>query len=199
MTRIRQTVDDPERFQNHLTHAVPMHVQHYTPELANDIRFAVGRKLAYLREQLPAPMSRLADTVTPNAITERYSAHSVAKFARILRAVENPLDVIEDVTKGKLDRDAIEAVEATSPALYEELRLRAMAYASRKRKEIPYPRRVLLGLLFKFPADKSMQKEFILANQAAMSEEVESPPPPKPLSTNNFGESYETEISRKVL
>ena len=76
------------------------------------------RQSKYLARKLPEPVRLMG--VRPKEMLDPVAS---AKFENILHAVANPVGLFEDVSRGLVPSvDAIEAVKATSPAMFDRMR-----------------------------------------------------------------------------
>lgn len=110
----------------------------------------------YLRSQLPTPNIRTANSLTPNAEKPRVSSVEQRRFLNKYEAVQDPLAALRQLSVGKLDLDQIDAVKATAPELYDQIRSGVALKLAASGQEMPFKRRIQLGLAFELPADKSL-------------------------------------------
>jgi len=93
------------------------------------------------------------------------STQELAKFARILNAVEKPMDVLKNLERGTASREEMEVLKDVYPSTFAELQETFMAELPKLQKTMPYNRRVQMGLLLGVPADASMLPQNILGLQ----------------------------------
>jgi len=100
------------------------------------------------------------------------SDFQLAKWERTVVAVLDPLSVLDDLKKGTLTHEAVNAIEAVYPKLYAEIQGLVMEKASALNEELPYAKRIQLSILFKVPLDDVMKPNFInmLQNNFMVSE-----------------------------
>lgn len=96
------------------------------------------------------------------------------KFLRYARAVNDPLSALDDARRGKLRPEAVEALQAVYPALYQGLRAQVHAAVAARPDRLSYQERVRLGLLLDLPTDPSMEPKAIAQMQAA---QIKAPAP----------------------
>jgi hypothetical protein len=85
---------------------------------------------------------------------------SAASFERYLEAVVDPIAALERVSAGRLTAETAEAIRVVYPAIYADIQSRIvdeLAAAADEGREIPYERRINLGMLFQTPTDPSLQ------------------------------------------
>lgn len=135
-----------------------------------DIVHALHQRLLgdaqYLRSQMPRTLAREA-TLTPQAEKPRFSPAAMRSFVKKADALADPVKVFEDLAEGKLDRDGIEALKERRPRIFQALREQVMIYTAQRQEELPYQRRILLGLTFDFVSDESLKPENLAAIQQA--------------------------------
>lgn len=110
----------------------------------------------------------------------RASDAEISQFMRYAQAVDDPLIVLREAKTGTLTRDHVDAVKNVYPNLYAEMQTTVMRYVVDSKQELPYDRRVQLGILLDIPTDKSLSPAFMRAIQATYSDAekagAESPP-----------------------
>lgn len=110
----------------------------------------------------------------------RASDAEISQFMRYAEAVDNPLIVLREAKTNTLTRDHVEAVKAVYPKLYDEIRGSVFRSLVESNSELPYGKRIQLGILLDIPTDKTLSPEFIRAVQATYSASdqagAESPP-----------------------
>lgn len=78
-------------------------------------RATVGAE--FLKSKLPAPLVN-AKSLTPNSRPPIVSDYEIAQFARYWSAVANPLSALEDLRRGTLSREQVEALRVVYPKLH---------------------------------------------------------------------------------
>lgn len=133
----------------------------------------------YLAQKLPTPLTRAPYSLTPGAEKTRLPRAAAAKWLREYRGAVQPMDVIEDMTRGKFDREGIEAMKATSPLLWQNVRQGVIRRVSESTKPLPFKRRMLLSLAFDFEGDRSLRPGALqsIQDNYEPTEEAKGPPP----------------------
>jgi hypothetical protein len=97
-----------------------------------------------------------------------------------------PLEVCLDLADGTVDHDAIRGLRENAPDLYADLQRQAVELAAQHYDDLPYERRVALGVLLDVPTDDTLQGDFIgvlqssyaeLDAQTASQNDMQGPPP----------------------
>lgn len=156
------------------------------PKTATALAMTTMRAVQFLNEKAPKANQRVA-TLTPQLDNQRYSDADVSKFAQYLDAVEDPLTVLEDLRRGSISKEGIEAVKAVYPKIYEQMRTETMTRLSELKKPLPYEQRLQLGKLLDIPADPTLTPEFIKAQQARFAPTQPSAPQQAAPSSPNGG------------
>lgn len=120
------------------------------------------RKLAYLAKHAPtppiaAPLSRAQWRPAPAEID---------RFARRVRAANDPIGVLDDVSRGVVTAEAVDTLREVYPRLYEEARSHLLLKAPDVREALPHQLVVRMSALFDVPLISSMEPAQIAAIQA---------------------------------
>ena len=132
------------------------------PAIVDAIAATAQRKLAYLAKHAPqppiaAPLSRAQWRPAPA---------DVERFARRVQAANHPIGVLDDVGRGIVTAEAVEALREVYPRLYEEARTRLLMKAPTVREALPHQLVVRMSVLFDVPLISSMEPERIAEIQA---------------------------------
>lgn len=131
------------------------------PDLSREIEDATLRKLDYLHKnapKMPTPQLLGGRPWAPNRV-------EIEKFARRIRATEDPVSVLDDLEAGTLTQEAAEAMRVVYPALFSEVQMRLIDRAAELEVSVPYKRRLTLSALFDVPLDDSLQPARLLQLQ----------------------------------
>jgi hypothetical protein len=120
------------------------------------------RKLSYLAKHAPtppiaAPLSRAQWRPAPAEID---------RFARRVRAANDPIGVLDDVSRGVVTAEAVDTLREVYPRLYEEARAHLLLKAPDVREALPHQLVVRMSALFDVPLISSMEPAQIAAIQA---------------------------------
>lgn len=157
----------------------------YAGKTAEALDATATRAIDYLAREAPkpaVPIGLLAMSSASRA-KPRYSDQQISEWETKRNAILNPQSVIADVKRGKLNRDAIKAIEFVSPKLF--ARMQEMAYdqiqqlaIEGKLDAMPYQQRAAISTLLKVPADVTWEPSFVAAMQAAKSAHAAPEAPP---------------------
>jgi hypothetical protein len=163
---------DPERVHDRVARAMePLAGQ--APGVVSAVHAGVASRLEYLSSKMPAGMRH--SNLQPHLDDVTIPATELLRFARIARAVENPLVIVEDLRAGTLTRETVDVVRDVSPRLYEEVRLLAYEELARSRRPAPYQARLQLGVLLGIEADTSLQPARMAMLQGSYAADDEQP------------------------
>lgn len=137
--------------------------------------------LQFLASKMP-PSRRDQFTLQPQLQpTTRASDSEISQHTRYVEALDNPTIVLDLARKGSLTPDHVEAVKAVYPKLYDKMRTDLFQELVTSKSELPYARRIQLGILLDLPTDQTLAPDFVSAIQATYSASdkagVEPPPP----------------------
>jgi hypothetical protein len=110
-----------------------------------------------------APKNPLSDSMFKGKLSKEWkpSDQELMKFNRYVRAVDNPLSILQDFEARILTPESVEAVQQVYPELYERIKERAIDTFSKPDVELTYSDRVQISILLGMPVDSSMTPEFI--------------------------------------
>jgi hypothetical protein len=139
------------------------------PNLAAATAGAVVRAKQYLTAEAPTGLTG-DDPLQPHLSHPQPNRAELERYARKWEAVDDPIGTVERrLADGTLTREHVEAIKAVYPVTYQEMRQKVFEELADSKERVPYERRVRLGILFDFPADKSMRPDQIARTQALYS------------------------------
>lgn len=94
-------------------------------------------------------------------------ASEVARFARYIRAGEDPLSLLDDMAAGKVTPEAAEAVKTLYPTMYANMQFEIIEQLSEPGavEALDYSKRVQLKIFFDLPTDPTLTDEFYATMQ----------------------------------
>lgn len=101
------------------------------------------------------------------------------RWLRYVRAVNDPLSVVDDARRGKLRAEGVEALKAVYPTIYEGLRAQVHAAVAERGERLSYQDRLRLGRLLDLPTDPSLEPAALRAYQGIQRQ---APPPNRPVN-----------------
>jgi len=125
----------------------------------------------YLMAHLPKGLDLPAGVMGERPEVSRTEAE---EWLRRADAVEDPMSVLDDLAKGTLSHEAVDALKEVYPATYEQLQstvMDQMAEAAADGKTLPYGERIQLGVLLDVPTDPTLDPELMLGVQSLIGQD----------------------------
>jgi hypothetical protein len=171
------------------------------PEVRKAVEDAALRKLQFLADKMPkdprpAVLFGQREWQPDRVMIERW--------ARYVRAAEDPAAVLEDLAEDRVTPEAAEALRVVYPSVYGELQRRLIERAPELQEGMAYQRRVQLGLLFQVPTDPSLTPEalqYLQSGVAANEPQAQQPQAqttPSIASAPRLSDDYETGAQRRA-
>jgi hypothetical protein len=88
------------------------------------------------------------------------STYETAKWARIVRAAENPMTLLEDLGNRQVTPEAVRTVKDLYPELFARMQVTVMEKVGEHKEGLPYQSRLQLSVFFDVPLDTSTTPEF---------------------------------------
>jgi hypothetical protein len=170
----------------------------HAPRTADAVVQTTIRGVDFLASKLP-PSRHDPYSLQPQFQTKsRASDTEISQFMRYTQAVDDPLIVLREAKSGTLTRDHVEAVQAVYPKLYDEIRGAVFRSLVESKSEIPYQRRIQLGILLDIPTDKTLSPDFREAIQATYSsaDQAGAESPPTTSAAPEIAGSFQTATER---
>lgn len=147
--QVRQLNNDPALMQGKLQAQTDDWHEH-APNTAQALQVTTARAVAFLASKLP-----VQGGAGPLAGKGAPGRSEISKFTRYYEAVQHPLSVLKQAAAGTLTPEAVEALQAVYPQLYEQMKATAVAKMA-GRSNIPYRQKLMLSMLVGQDLDGSM-------------------------------------------
>lgn len=135
---------NPDMLAQHISQHVTA-LQEHAPQTASAVAKVAQRGAAFLQSKLPTPPKADGMFGKPGIPSQEEQA----KFNRYVDAVEDPAGVLKHLSSGRISSEEVEAIQAVYPDIYGQMRDHVMQELSgREGKDVPYSKRVTLGLIF---------------------------------------------------
>ena len=160
---ISRVIDEVKKNPKYLKSlATNINFQASAPETFKSSQSVLIKSLGFLDSKLPG----LLFTVDINPFFKKHhdlSHQEIYKFKKYLRAVEDPLSILDDFKRGTLSRESVEAVKFVYPNFYEEIHSTAYDEVSKLGREgkLEYKQRLQLNILMDIPTDNALVPENI--------------------------------------
>jgi hypothetical protein len=140
-----------------------------SPKMAEMMAAVEQRKMAFLAAKMPKAAA-VGDAITGYR-DGKLSGSDLSKFARYLRAVEDPDTVLSDMAGGRLTTEAVEALREVYPETYREIQMGLVERLAELQDKLPYEKRLQVSILFGVPVDSSMRPEMVRTLQSTFASE----------------------------
>lgn len=119
-----------------------------------------GRAIDFLQSKLPPQAVKVPLSAAP---VRGVPDMAKAGFLRSLRAVQRPISQVEDLAKGKLSKEGVEALKAVYPETYQDLKTKVLDRVQElaaNGEDVPYAQRLQIGRLFGVAVDPTQSPAF---------------------------------------
>lgn len=135
------------------------------------------RALGYLASKIPESSLHTPEILPPKK--REVSDFDRLKFSRIVRALQKPERLLDDLKEGRLNKEAVLAVKSVYPAIHAQIVETVIdEVQNAPTGAMTYQDKINLSFLLDVPLDKSMEPKHIAAIQAIVhgpSEEQQEP------------------------
>ena len=136
----------------------------HAPNVAKGLAAKATAATAFLASKVPK-QADVGYSVQPQFEHTRVSDADASRFLRYAQAVENPMSVLDEMHRGTLSREHVEALRSVYPKIYEQLVNRIQASVHEADKPLPYDRLMQLSLLFGTPVHATQRTAFVQTMQ----------------------------------
>ncbi len=126
------------------------------PNVAQAMTAKLMGDLQYLAAHAPAPVGRGAASMTPGAVASGFPPKAASEWLEKAKALQDPGFVVDEVLNGRVPEAAIAALKERRPMLWEQLRADVAKEVALRSDELPFKRRITIGMAFDFSSDKSL-------------------------------------------
>jgi hypothetical protein len=165
-------ISDPEKLVNRASEAYS-ELSQIAPRVAQSLSAKSAQAAMFLYEKMPK---------NPNSGDMIFSMKKwypsdleISKWKKYVEAVENPRSALRDLKEGKMTHEQADALRNVYPQLYRELQERIIEELPKVGDELPYQKRLQLGILFQIPTDPSLRPDFIQQMQQRHMQQVGLP------------------------
>lgn len=118
----------------------------------------------------------------PHLSSWRPSEAEIDKWNRSIRAIENPIAVVEDIGKGMGTREEVDVIKQLYPSLYGKIQNVFMEKMANQKKAPPYQLKLKLARLFGSEQFIGAQRKTANIVSQSFATPPQSPPPSRPMS-----------------
>jgi hypothetical protein len=105
------------------------------------------------------------------------SDQELSKWNRYVRAVDNPMTVLDDLNAGILTNESVDAVRTNYPDIYGQITQKMISRLSEVKKPISYQAKMQVSTLLGLPVSYALSPQFIQAMQGNIASEPEQEQP----------------------
>lgn len=173
----------PDQLATHLANTHPV-IQAVAPNMAPHVHSAAINAIQFLNGKLPRGGNELIqDAPTQPSLAQQ------SQWLNLHSVVNNPLSVLDHVENGTLNQHHIEALQSVYPDLHAEMATKIgeqLGKLKMKGQELPYHKRLQIGMLMGAPLDSTMTPQSMQAiinsqgPQQAQRQAKEQAKKPKP-------------------
>jgi len=168
------------------------------PKLTMAITNGATRALNYLASQIPAAAEKPSPLQPGKKIP--VSEYEMAKFARVYAAVDNPLTVLDDLERGKVTFEQVDALKAAWPEVYEDIRkhvLERIIMQDVKGKPLSYNAKAQLDIFLSLngAGEPTLSTEFgakVDGLRTQQAQQQQQTPPAKPAQAQQSPERFKS-------
>ena len=132
------------------------------PRLADNIIESTVRRFEFLAAE-SSPQT--AEDFNLRADKRGLSSQVKNRLARMIRAMEDPASIVDDLNSGRLHRQAVDTVRQLYPATFERIQQELFNQIEANPTQLNYQARIQLNLLFDIPIEPTLQPQFVQAVQ----------------------------------
>lgn len=138
-------------------------LQHSHPTIAQSLsqRATVANEFLYSKLPLQATRPSMSGPVLVPPTKEQ-----MREFERYVRAIDDPLSLLDDLRNGNVSPQTVMAIKTVYPQMYGDIEAHVRVAVAGK-KNLPYSKKMSLGLLFGSPVDPTLTTEYLQAMSLA--------------------------------
>jgi hypothetical protein len=177
LSEIANLVQNPERLRQRLAGTFG-DLNGYAPRVSTELQLATTQALGYLYAQ--APKNPYMNATVDIRRSWKPSTTELVRFERTLRAIHDPVGVLEDFAHGHISKEAADALRAVYPSIYAKMVTRLVPKIA-ETEGIPLQRRLELSDVLGVPLDSLTDPKMTASYQQMYAEAAQAAaPPPRP-------------------
>jgi hypothetical protein len=160
---VHALAQNPVAMQSHVERAIgPLGKD--APNVAASLAVKSAAAYSFLASKVPKGRVN-GRSLTPQLEKTRFSDYELLTFDRYMSGIRDPLSVFDDMKKGKLSREKVEAVREVYPEMYVEMQEKVWDHVASQGEKLPYEKRIQLGIMFGIPTDETLDPAFMMTLQ----------------------------------
>lgn len=161
VSSLTRLASDPEALADRVSERMRLSTE-AAPALTTAAIMQAQKGIAFLQSKAPVTQEL---QMFPGQKTMA-SKSEIAKFERYVRAVEEPLSVIEDLKEGRMSPEAVEALKAVYPQMFAQIQQSVLQRIADNKQPVSQQAKLQLGLLLGIPTTPSLTPDSIMRSQA---------------------------------
>lgn len=159
---VTQAISNPEVMSDNIA-ASFSGLGKFAPKMAEAATYKATAAVSFLYEKMPKnPLAQ--ENIFSNK-QWKPSDFEISKWMKYVNTVEDPMGAFKDLKKGRMTIEQSETLKTVYPELYGEATKLIMEELPKLKEELPYQKRVQLGVLFDVPTDPSLNPAFVAQMQ----------------------------------
>lgn len=162
LDEIKQTAIDPSTFIKTMEENTKG-VADLDPDLHQAIINKGFEAASFLKDK--APKNPFEGSLFKSKIPWTPSDQELSKFNRYLKAVDDPLSILDDLNQNLLTPEAVEAVKIIYPKIHQDICAKAIDEVSTNGSDLSFVKQLQLGLLLGQPVSNAEDKTLVMRLQ----------------------------------
>ena len=167
---LNKVMADPMKARTRI-HARLGVIRQHDMKLADQLETLAMKKLMFLHDKAPKN-PRMGSMFDKNRETNyQPSDMEIAKWAKYIKAADDPMSVIDDINESRVTHEAVETMRTLYPEMYQQIQVQMIESIPQMREDLPYKERLQLSIFFQVPVDSSLnivsqlQENFVPSQQ----------------------------------
>lgn len=177
----RALSEDPQKAEEIIS-AMIAPIQEEAPETAQHLALALGRALSSIPKVIPA--TPLAQSPQPLLEADELTKEEESRLLRVAQALQNPLDVVEELLQGIPNKEGLLVLQEVYPSLFDRVKVVMAEQIAAMPKKLTSKQRLVVSRLFGPSIDSRVSPEYIARSQMVyqQGQKQTSPSPSVPSS-----------------
>jgi hypothetical protein len=167
---VNNMVADPKYMLSNIAHSLDP-VSGVAPNLTRHMALTSANGLMFLHDKMPKPKDK--PSLTPLLEEPEVTEVDIRKWSRYVKAVHDPMSIIDDIQANRITKESVEAVRTVYPELYTDIQQRIVRLANENMYKFNYQQKANLSVLFELTLHGSLEPGSIDFSQQMMASEPE--------------------------
>lgn len=144
------------------------------PSVAAHAALKAQQSIVNLAQHAPKPYFS-SISLTPMQEKLRYSPQEVYQYSRYIDGYEEPMSVLSDLSKGRVDPMKLLAVQENHPRIWEQMHDTLLEELGQQDEELSWDQKKLAAIFFGIPSDEALAPDFVQRMQASAKQGYQQP------------------------